>query len=73
MATDASDSVAIAMRLFPGVGAMANESTDGEGDAQASQWMHGVSDGLKPVTSTTASAVSSFFELLAGGDEGSRS
>jgi hypothetical protein len=71
LAAGADLSLPNAMAFFPG-GASPTPSTSG-GAAKTSSWMHDVSDGLKPVTSTTASAVTSFFELLAGNDEGSRS
>lgn len=73
LAAETSNSVSMAMRLFPGVSGMAGDAAGSSNDAQASGWVHGVSDGLRPVTRTTTSAVHSFFELLAGGDEGSRS
>ncbi len=69
--SDAGHSPPNAIAYFPG-GASVTTSASG-GAAETSSWMHDVSDGLKPVTSTTASAVTSFFELLAGNDEGSRS
>ncbi len=73
LAAETSNSVSTAMRLFPGVSGTAEDAAGNSNDAQASGWVHGVSDGLRPVTRTTTSAVHSFFELLAGGDEGSRS
>lgn len=72
LAADAGNSLTAAIRLFPGSGS-ADASPSGANVAEKTSWVHDVSDGLKPVTSTTASAVTSFFELLAGDDEGARS
>lgn len=72
LAAETSQSFAVALQLFPGLG---GERKDGEhaANAPASDWMHGLSDGLKPVTRPTAGAVNTFLQLLAPGGEGSRS
>jgi hypothetical protein len=73
LAEETTQSLVTAMKLFPRVRGAAEEPTSDALADPASAWVHGVSDGLKPVTRTTAGAVNSFFELLAGGGEGSSS
>jgi hypothetical protein len=73
LAAETSQSFGMAMQLLPGLGASAKNAGDATAAEPASGWVHGVSDGLKPVTRPTAGAVNSFLELLATGDGGSRS
>lgn len=73
LAAEASQSFAVALQLFPGVGSDPNESRERAANDPAADWIHDFSDGLKPVTRPTAGAVNSFLQLLASGDEGSRS
>ena len=73
LAAETSQTVAVAMQLLPGVGVSAIDDGDAAAAEPASDWVHGVADGLKPVTEPTAGAVNSFLELLATGDGGSRS
>jgi hypothetical protein len=73
LAAETSDSFAMALQLFPGVGASTKESSDATAAQPGAGWVHGVADGLKPVTRPTAGAVNSFLELLATGERGSRS
>ncbi len=73
LAEETTQSLVTAMKLFPRVRGATEEPTSDALADPASAWVHGVSDGLKPVTRTTAGAVNSFFDLLAGGGEGSSS
>jgi hypothetical protein len=72
LAAETSQTVAVAMQLLPGVGGSTKDGRDAAAEP-ASDWVHGVADGLKPVTGPTAGAVNSFLELLAAGGGGSRS
>lgn len=73
LAAEASQSFAVAMQLFPGVDALSPEAGQAAASDTAAGWVHGLSDGLKPVTRPTAGAMNSFWQLLASGEEGSRS
>lgn len=73
LAAEASQSFAVAMQLFPGVDALSPESSEAAASDRATDWVHDLSDGLKPVTRPTAGAVNHFWQLLAASDEGSRS
>lgn len=73
LAAETSQSFGMAMQLLPGLGASAKNAGDATAAEPASGWVHGVADGLEPVTRPTAGAVNSFLELLATGDGGSRS
>lgn len=73
LAAETSQSFSVAMQLFPGVGGDPKEGAERTANDPASDWMHGLSDGLKPVTRPTAGAVNSFLQLLAAGDGGARS
>lgn len=73
LAAETSQSFAVALQLFPGVGGEQNDGGERAGNDPARDWMHGLSDGLKPVTRPTAGAVNTFLHLLAAGDEGARS
>ena len=73
LAAETSQSFAVAMRLFPGLGSDPKDSGEQATNESASDWMHGLTDGLKPVTRPTAGAVNTFLHLLASGDEGARS
>jgi hypothetical protein len=72
LAAETSQTFAVALQLFPGIGGDRNEDEHATNEP-ASDWMHGLSDGLKPVTRPTAGAVNTFLHLLASGDEGARS
>ncbi|HUY90742.1 MAG TPA: hypothetical protein VMV10_18555 [Pirellulales bacterium] len=73
LAAETSQSFAVAMQLFPGVGAAPQDAGEASANDPASDWVHGLSDGLKPVTRPTAGALNSFLQLLAAGEKGSRS
>ena len=73
LAAETGQSFAVAMQLLPGVGGGQQTADDETAPDRESDWMHGLSDGLKPVTQPTAGAVNSFLQLLAASDEGSRS
>lgn len=73
LAAEASQSFAVALQLFPGIGGDPKDGGERAANDPASDWIHDFSDGLKPVTRPTAGAVNSFLQLLASGDEGSRS
>lgn len=73
LAAETGQSFAVAMQLLPGVGGDRNDAAGEAPSDRQSDWMHGLSDGLKPVTQPTAGAVNSFLQLLAASDEGSRS
>ena len=73
LAAETGQSFAVAMQLLPGVGGDRKHAAGEAPSERGSDWMHGLSDGLKPVTQPTAGAVNSFLQLLAASDEGSRS
>lgn len=73
LAAEASQSFAVAMQLFPGVDALSPEAAETAAGDPAADWVHDLSDGLRPVTRPTAGAVNSFWQMLAASEEGSRS
>ncbi|HVC97909.1 MAG TPA: hypothetical protein VND64_29835 [Pirellulales bacterium] len=77
LARETTASLSVAMQLLPveslGIGGAAGRQPRKASTTVPAEWVHGLTDGLTPVTRPTAGVMSTFIELISVKDEGKRS
>jgi len=77
LARETTASLSVAMQLLPveslGIGGAAGTQSRNPPATAPAEWVHGLTDGLTPVTRPTAGVMSTFIDLLSAKDEDPRS